>query len=281
MKKILITLAAALLGGVAAPAQDHALARLSVIAIRDSADHAAEQISQALMGTPVSVLEKRQYWSRVRTPDNYEGWMINHSLVFLTPQEYARWKGAPKVMVTEPYEQHDADRRTDLVHGDVLIDLGDSLELPDGRKILRPAGVTPIRELPREFHPEQLPRFAEQYYGIPYLWGGLSSKGTDCSGLVRMAYMGQGRILPRDARLMVHEGEEVSRDSLRAGDLLFFGNAKTGRITHVAIYDRDGEYVHSSQLVKRNSLDPSSPIYLPITLLHCRRMSGTHIADLY
>lgn len=270
---------AALLCGAAAAAEaagEHALARLSVVCMRQEPSHAAEQISQALMGTPVTILKKQPEWSQVQTPDGYVGWIINHSLVFLSDKEYDDWLSKPKVMVTAPYEQHDRDRRTDLVAGDILVVEGDSLQLPDGRMIYRPEGVTPIEDF-GEFRPEMLPRYAELFMGSPYLWGGLSSKGMDCSGLVRMAYTAQGRITRRDAREQVFEGVEVPVDSLRAGDLLYFGNPSTGRITHVAIYDRDGEYVHSSQLVKRNSLDPQSPIYLPITLLHCRRIEGTPI----
>lgn len=274
---------AALLGGAATNAlrAEEALARLSVVSMRSRPAHSAEQVSQALMGTPVDVIEKGADWSRVRTPDGYEGWIINHSLTFLSDAEMASWRRAPKVMVTEPFEFHDADRRTDLVCGDVLTDLGDSLRLPDGRMILRPAGVTPLDSVGKDFNPTLLPRTAEMYMGVPYLWGGLSGKGMDCSGLVRMAYASQGRLLPRDAWQQALEGKEVHPDSLQAGDLIFFGNPKSGRITHVAIYDSDGEYVHASQLVRRNSLDPQSPRWLKLTILARRRIEGTPLADFY
>lgn len=269
---------AALLGGAATAAfgeDEIALARLSVVSMRAHPAHAAEQVSQALMGTPVKILQRDGDWSRVQTPDGYEGWIIDHSLVFLEPDEFCRWCCSPKVMITAPFELHDADRRTDLVAGDILQIDGDSLRLPDGRMILQPEGVTPLDALGDDFRPELLPRFAEQYMGVPYLWGGLSSKGMDCSGLVRMAYMAQGRLLPRDAWQQALEGVEVERDSLRAGDLIFFGNKRTGKVTHVAIYDCNNEYIHASQLVRRNSLDPASPRYLPLDILHVRRTSGT------
>lgn len=278
--RLSLAIAAPLLCGAAVFAQEEggerAMARLSVVSMRGRAAHSAEQVSQALMGTPVELLEKGREWSRVRTPDGYEGWIINHSLVFLSPAEFSRWQAAPKVMVTSPYELHDADGRTDLVHGDILVARGDSLMLPDGRMILRPQGaVAPLDSICRApFCPAELPRFAALYYGVPYQWGGLSGKGMDCSGLVRMAYMAQGRILPRDAWQQAREGVEVPADSLLPGDLLFFGNPQTGKITHVAIYAGGGEYVHSSQMVRRNSLDPSSPLYLPLTVLCRRRIEG-------
>lgn len=269
MKKLLI-FAAVLLCGTAAAFSQQALARLSVVSMRDEPRHGAEQVSQALMGTPVEILEKGPEWSRVRTPDGYEGWIINHSLAFKTPEEMKQWLGSRLMMVTAPFELHDADRRTDLVHGNILRAAGDSLQLPDGRMILSPEGaVTPLAEIKaRPFDPARLPVWAAQYMGVPYLWGGLSSKGMDCSGLVRMAFMAQGRTIARDAWQQALGGREVPADSLQPGDLIFFGNK---RITHVGIYAGNGEYVHSSQMVRRNSLDPASPLYLPLKVLARRR----------
>jgi cell wall-associated NlpC family hydrolase len=64
-------------------------------------------------------------------------------------------------------------------------------------------------------------------------------------------------------------------DSLEPGDLLYVGDRKTGRITHVAIYEGNGQFVHSSQLVRRNSLDPASPLYLNYNIVGARRLKGT------
>lgn len=275
--RLKLLIVAALLGGAATIAQDHALARLSVVSMRSRPSHSAEQVSQALMGTPVKILERGAEWSRVETPDGYQGWIINHSLAFMTPADHAAWLAAPKLMVKGPFELHDADLTTDLVAGDVLTPAGDSLRLPDGRLIgPLPAGsLAPLDSLgSAPLRPEELPRFAAQFLGVPYQWGGLSGKGMDCSGLVRMAYMAQGRLLPRDAWQQAREGVEVSAGELMPGDLIFFGNARTGKITHVAIYEGGGRYVHASQMVRRNSLDPAAPDYLPLTVLHRRRVPG-------
>ncbi len=269
----MINLVAALLCGAAAcfSQAPGALARLSVVSMRAEPRHSAEQVSQALMGTPCVILEKRPEWTRVRTPDGYEGWIINHSLAFKTPAQMKQWQNSRLMMVTAPFELHDVDRRTDLVHGDVLQAVGpDSLRLPDGRMILAPKwAIEPLADVQaREFDPAELPLWAEQYLGVPYVWGGLSSKGMDCSGLVRMAYAAQGRTLPRDAWQQALEGREVPADSLRPGDLIFFGRKK---ITHVAIYAGNGEYIHASQLVRRNSLNPASPLYIPMPPILARR----------
>ncbi|MBD5353187.1 MAG: SH3 domain-containing protein [Bacteroides sp.] len=269
----LISIVAALICGAATSfsQQPGALARLSVVSMRAEPRHSAEQVSQALMGTPCIILEKGPDWSRVQTPDGYQGWIINHSLAFKSPREMDQWANSRLMMVTAPFEIHDADRRTDLVHGDILQAVGpDSLRLPDGRMILAPKdAIMPLADVQaRPFDASLLPLWAEQYLGVPYVWGGLSSKGMDCSGLVRMAFAAQGRTLPRDAWQQALEGREVPADSLRPGDLIFFGRKK---ITHVAIYAGNGEFIHASELVRRNSLNPSSPIYLPLPPIKARR----------
>jgi gamma-D-glutamyl-L-lysine dipeptidyl-peptidase len=129
--------------------------------------------------------------------------------------------------------------------------------------------------------------------GAPYLWGGTSMKGVDCSGFVKTAYYLQGVILPRDASQQARVGEvvdimqadtvsmEKALSNLRRGDLLFFSPLKdgkpTGRVTHVAMYMGDGKFIHSSGLVRINSMKKGDPDYADWesrALVGARRIAG-------
>ena len=231
------------------------------------------------MGHPVKVIHRGSDWSEVESSDGYHGYIINHSLVPMTEAEMEQWRNSEREIVTSVYEVN-VPGVTDLVNGNILVAKGDTLVLPDGRRFARTEAV-PTRPLAQQptFSYDSVPAIAARYLGLPYLWGGLSSKGMDCSGLVRMAYLAQGYLTVRDACDQIKEGTPVALDSLRPGDLLYVGDRKTGRITHVAIYEGDGQFVHSSQLVRRNSLRPSSPAYLNYNIVGARRLQGTALAS--
>lgn len=112
--------------------------------------------------------------------------------------------------------------------------------------------------------------------GVPYMWGGMTPKGVDCSGLVRWSYLMNGILLPRNASQMIHCGDQVpvtlprngkaaGIENLRRGDLVFFGTPATDekpqRVTHVGIYIGKDHIIHSSHLVRVNSLIPGDPDY--------------------
>jgi cell wall-associated NlpC family hydrolase len=106
---------------------------------------------------------------------------------------------------------------------------------------------------------------AMKLVGVPYLWGGMSAKGVDCSGLVRISHIMNGILLPRNASQQVKCGERVELNNLQRGDLVFFGTPATDekpmRITHVGIYLGENKIIHSSHRVRINSLIPGEEDY--------------------
>ncbi|MDE6703588.1 MAG: C40 family peptidase, partial [Muribaculaceae bacterium] len=254
----------------------------------------------AIMGMPVRLLEQDGDWWRVQTPDGYIAWVIDNSLAMKTPEEMQKWRSANRVVVTSTYQTRcyysptasgPRDVVSDLVNGNIL-ELASSqpvsgrlhIILPDGREAwVDKKDVTPIEKwAAQDFDAQHILDMAYSMEGQPYLWGGTSTKSLDCSGLAKVSYLSNGIILRRDASQQALTGSRIEAKDWRdcqAGDLLFFGNAQTGKVTHVAIYDHDGNYVHSSGRVKRNSVDPASESYLTTPFLHCVRIAGNEGSD--
>lgn len=267
-----------------------ALVKLSIATLRTQAKHAAEVATQAIMGMPVKVLERDGDWYRVQTPDDYISYVPESSLAYKTADQMALWRKARRMVVTvydsRLVTQPGSDETvTDLVLSNILEYRGEQgdwvrLATPDGRE-----GYIPKREVAelsqwakQNFDAALIEKTARRMMGSSYLWGGTSTKVTDCSGLVKVCYLANGIILQRDASQQALTGKKFKDyHQAQLGDLLFFGNSKTGRVTHVGIYLRDGKYIHCSGQVKVNSLDPKAPDYLYSTLSISRiaGMTGT------
>lgn len=271
--------------------------RLSVACLRTKPGHASEMASQAIMGTPLRVLENDGDWWHVQSPDGYISYVASSSVQEKTPEEMAAWRAGKRFIVTSPDQVRGwrnatatgmRDAVTDLVNGCIVEQAHENtlvtngrlcVKLPDGRAAYVDAtALTPIEEwAAQDFNAEKILDLAYSMEGTPYLWGGMSTKSLDCSGLAKVCYFSNGIILMRDASQQALTGQRIAAEDwrkCRAGDLLFFGNARTGRVTHVAIYDNNGKYVHSSGRVKRNSVDPEDPTYLTTPFLHAVRIAG-------
>lgn len=257
-----------------------ALVKLGIASLRCEGDHAAEMATQAIMGTPVKVLEyEKGEWCRVVTPDDYIAYVPENSLTFRTEEEMAQWRQVPRYIVTTyctrlVTEPKGDETVTDLTMGCILEYKGTKngwvhLTTPDGREgFVEKESVQDLNVWKQQnFDAALIERTAKRMMGSGYLWGGTSTKVTDCSGLSKISYFSNGIILQRDASQQALTGEKIKDwHDAKLGDLLFFGNSKTGRVTHVGIYLRDGKYIHCSGQVKINSLDPNDPLYLYPTL---------------
>jgi len=251
-----------------------ALAALSVSNMRAIPDHTSELVSQVLMGTPLKVLDYKDKFYQVQTPEQYTGWLDAKGLELFTEQEMEAWKKSGRFFYNKisgyVYESPDyqSDIVSDLVLGDLFaadrVDNGFlKIMLPDGRfGYVAKAECISFEEW-ISLEPEVAPviAFAKRMMGFPYLWGGASSKAVDCSGFTKLLYYTQGIILARDASQQARYGEPVdisNTDNLQPGDLLFFGSSAQ-RISHVGIHLGNGDFIHSSGRVHISSIVPGDP----------------------
>lgn len=220
----------------------------------------ADVVSQALYGTTVVLLEEQPGWARVRTPDDYTGWMPLEWLRRLASGEEPYASRGPVAQVeslfANLYREPDVTRREPLLTLPYEVRLEISAEPEPGGRWLRvrlaDGGEAWIQrgDLRFDLKPatvEEVVAFARRFLGLPYLWGGTSTFGYDCSGFVQMLCRRRGVTIPRDAQPQCHwEGMmPVNREDLRPGDLLYFGKSLE-KITHTGMYLGNGEFINAT-----------------------------------
>lgn len=270
---------------------------VSVCNLKKNPSHSSELVSQAIMGTPVKILKKDGSWLLIQTPDYYIGWSTDSGIEELDEKEMAKWRQSDRLIYTAKSgdilsENDDSEVISDIVSGSIVnIIAGQGnyyvVELPDARR-----GIID-KKYCKDFDrwcsetkpdPDKLITFAKSLRGSPYLWGGTSTKMTDCSGFLKTVYFTGGVILARDASQQFRYGIAVdissTFDSLQPGDQLFFGHLNSSGkkiITHTGLYIGDTEVIHESGMVKVNSLDSTRSnynSYLRKTIMGARRIIG-------
>lgn len=259
----------------------YGIVTVSVANLRSDPRDAAELATQALLGMPLRVWDKDRGWYQVQTPDGYIAWMDFGGFERMTKAQFDAWEGARKLIFTQPvgfcYSNPDRESQTvsDLVAGDMLALVSESptfygVRYPDGRTgFVNRADAQPYEQWKAKAVPTEasLVSTARRLMGIPYLWGGTSVKGMDCSGFTKTVYFLNGQTLARDASQQVNMGELVPTPTndlsqLRPGDLLFFGTPatpdKAERVVHVGMWLGNNEFIHASGHIRVASLDPKA-----------------------
>lgn len=215
--------------------------------------------SQALYGTVVEVLEEKDGWANVIILDQpskkdsrgYPGWIPlaqlketaggeNHGKVAVVNEPKTFLHGSDGSKVFEVSYQ----TRLPLIKED-----GEwvEVETPDGtRHLKRETVILEDSQDPKTASGDEIVAAGDQFLDLPYLWGGMSAFGYDCSGFAHMMHRSAGLVIPRDASDQTKEGKPVEREDLRPGDLLFFAYEEgKGFVHHVAIYHGDGKMIHA------------------------------------
>ena len=265
--------------------QQYAVARNSVINIRSNPKHSAELGTQGLLGMSVKVLDKKGDFYRIQTPDKYISWVDRGGIQLMNKSEFDTWNNAKKVIFTETYGYTYADKSenskivSDITLGALLQYVSEDndfyeVKYPDNRIAYLKKNETVMYNSWLESvvaTKENVETAAKTMTGFPYLWGGTSSKGIDCSGFTKMVYLMNGFIIPRDASQQINAGKTVDKDlkfeGLEKGDLMFFGKKATAdakqRVTHVGIWlgNDKMEFIHSAGNVHLSSMNADEANY--------------------
>ncbi|UCG51890.1 MAG: C40 family peptidase [Candidatus Latescibacterota bacterium] len=257
------------------PLPELLIASGSVADVRKGPSHAAELVTQSIYGERVEPLKREGDWLLVRLDDGYLGWVRSWHLKSLPIEKLDKFSSEARHRVRDNIIQvfEEPSERglpaCDAVVGTVLIARScgkkgwREVVFPDDRRGF--AKARSLERIPgrRRVSRDKLASTGLRFLGVPYLWGGNTPKGFDCSGLMQRIFKLHGALVPRDSDLQSRFGEEKpvgEIDALDTGDLLFFGKNKT-QITHVAMYLSNGLFLHAHGHVRVSALDPSHTLF--------------------
>jgi len=234
----------------------------SVVNLFSNPSQGADVVTQAILGTDLVLQEGRGKWYHVRMPDEYQGWIegvhvrpyaegepsyatagrvaeVRNLLAFVY-RETSVTTHAPALQATISTRLEVADEQGEWIQVAVpdrslyWVQKGDVILFNVGDLGAKPRGSV-----------EEVIATAKRFLGLPYLWGGTTPRGLDCSGFVQLIYRLNGVSLLRDADIQYTQAglKPVTREELQAGDLLFFG---TSSITHVGMYVGDDEFINAT-----------------------------------
>ncbi|OCX53616.1 hypothetical protein BEL04_04800 [Mucilaginibacter sp. PPCGB 2223] len=235
---------------------EYGIANLAIAPLRAQPKHAAEQVSQLLFGETFEIMERFENWLRVINAfDGYEGWLNELQYASIDAETYQKLS-QNKPVTTRTFAT------AALKEGDssiIYLPFGSTLPFLNNGKIT--AGNETFT-VDTQGNVDTLLEIAYSFINSPYLWGGRTHFGIDCSGFAQAVMRTQGVSLRRDAWQQAEQGEVVDfLQNATLGDLAFFDNDE-GRITHVGIMLNNEMIIHASGKVKINQIDGQG-IYAP------------------
>jgi gamma-D-glutamyl-L-lysine dipeptidyl-peptidase len=218
-------------------------------------------VSQAIYSTNVAVVERQAGWARIRTPDGYLGWVQSSALVFTKSYAVEGRVAQVESLFSGVYRETDITTRQPLVivpfesRLEVIAGpVGDDdrwlqVRLPDDTKAWIQGGDVTFSV--RKLNVAELIDWSKRFIGLPYIWGGTSTFGYDCSGFTQMLCRRRGYSLPRDSGPQADWPgmQTVNPTELQTGDLLYFGES-VKKITHTGMYIGNGEFIDATAYLK-------------------------------
>ncbi len=231
-------------------------------------------VTQLIFGDPVHILKKEGDWLRIQGPDLYLGWVNEEGILPMGEEELGSWREGNFFIVysekTLLYSGPDSSEReiTEIIHGSRLriIEEKDSWSqvfLPgDLEGWVATDDLVPERET-QTVDVESIISVAKKFLGTPYVWAGTHIEGTDCSGFIQRVLAVNGIYYPRDSDQQYIFSDQIDREKMTRGDLVFFLTYRKGP-SHLGIYLGDGDFIHAGSGAGKviiESLDPESENY--------------------
>ena len=234
----------------------YGVACCGVVPVRREPSDSSEMVTQLLLGETVEIQESRGVWHRIKADlDGYTGWASSNQIMGLSRQDHSDWKQHPD-RLRSPYRSILARSKGKQ---------GEFLQVP-------PGACLPVRGnqvdwfereyeflyTPRPLKREKLLDTAKGFLGVPYLWGGRTDTGLDCSGFIQTVHLLHGIPLDRDSPDQYRSGNSVGEElaDARIGDLLYF-RYPDRPVSHIGFYLGEGLLLHASGQVKINQIDPA------------------------
>ena len=227
------------------------ISTLSIVPVRQLPSDTAEMTTQLLFGEHFKVLEIRKKWSKVLISyDSYKGWVCNKQITEIDEEEFIKLEKETPTITTDILDIIENNVNQPIVIGSILPTYKSEHAIINN-KMYKFIGKTTQGFSQKKYLIEN----ALIYLNAPYLWGGRSPLGIDCSGFTQLVYRLQGIKLPRDAYQQAEIGNTLSFiEESEEGDLAFFDNSE-GNIIHVGIIMKDNYIIHASGKVRIDRLD--------------------------
>lgn len=234
----------------------HGIVKLPIVPVRLYASETSEMTSQLLYGELIDIIEIDELWFFVSNQaDQYSGWVDRKMIKIIDDNEFNSIASSKPIIISNPFMEYidfDTSEKNYLPAGSILHKQNKGFFVLNSKKIdLHSYYLEDLYGL----NSQHLIYIAKQFLNAPYLWGGKSILGIDCSGLVQLSFFICGMKLPRDASHQLIFGVQVDfLSDAKPGDLAFFENSQ-GLITHVGILINNHQIIHASGWVKIENID--------------------------
>lgn len=230
----------------------HGCTTLSVIPLRKEPSDTSEMVSQVLFGEHFTIIEKHNQWLYIRlVQDNYSGWIDKKCCVQISPDEFEKFKNSPKTILSHLFEKVSHPQHNFYIPMGSVLPHYESGQFYIQNLSFSIGHIAPLSD----FNEAACIAKSQLFLHVPYLWGGKTMFGIDCSGFTQIIMQQFGVQLYRDAYQQATQGEFVNFvTETQTGDLAFFDNEQD-KITHVGIVLPDNRIIHASGKVRIDLLD--------------------------